>query len=147
MKDKITFPLDHFGIVSAPLFAQLLNQSGDKRKRKTAFNSIRTMCKQFGMLPKDAEVETVSLEVDAAGQIAYRVDFVQMGETKNQPIIRPQAPAPRIGHGETDSELCRPGSCDECDILREEARLEASKRMEEQEAERIKRLNPEGNTL
>jgi hypothetical protein len=78
---KLVFPIDHFGLVSAQLFAQLLNQSGDKRKRKSAFNSIRTMVKNFNMLPKDAVVESISLEVDAAGQIAYRVDYSSAAPT------------------------------------------------------------------
>jgi hypothetical protein len=73
--DSIIFPIDHFGVVSAPLFKQLLTQDGDKRKRKSAFNAIRTMCKQFGLLPKDAQVWHISLDVDAAGQIAYRIDY------------------------------------------------------------------------
>lgn len=73
----VTFPLDHFGIVAGPLFQALLNQSGDRRKRKTAFNALTRIAKNFGCVPKNASVKYIGLVVDSAGQIVYQIRYVE----------------------------------------------------------------------
>ena len=75
MSETITFPIDHFGVVSGPLFAQLLKQDGDKRKRKTAFNQIASMCKAYKLIPANADVTSIALNVDKAGQIGYTLGY------------------------------------------------------------------------
>jgi hypothetical protein len=72
---RVDFPLDHFGVAASGLFAQLLSQTGDKRRRKSALNTIITMAKGFQLIPKEAEVVSISLLVDRAGQIMYQIQY------------------------------------------------------------------------
>lgn len=72
---NIGFPLDYFGVVSSPLLQACINQSGDKRKRKVAFNNIERMLKSFALIPKEAKLVTFGLETDLAGQIGWTASF------------------------------------------------------------------------
>lgn len=86
-------PIDSFGVVAAPLFAALLNQSGDRRKRRSAFNTIVAMCKGFGLIPKNAEVDSISLSTDKAGQITYTLAFeAGSQEPATTPVLCPPCP-------------------------------------------------------
>lgn len=71
----VNISLDHFGVVAAPLFAQLLNQSSDKRKRLSAFNKLSRMMKDFSVIPKNANVLGIALHTDLAGQITYQIQY------------------------------------------------------------------------
>lgn len=77
-----TCPLDSFGVASSALFDQLFRQGGDKRIRKTAFNAVRKMFKQFKLIPTDAEVTHISISVDTAGQIGYQVLYIPFPNQK-----------------------------------------------------------------
>jgi hypothetical protein len=64
-----SFPLDHFGLVASPLIQALVNQAGDKRKRKSALGNLVKMAKVTAQIPKEKEVEYVGLLADKAGQL------------------------------------------------------------------------------
>jgi hypothetical protein len=70
-----SFPLDHFGVVASPLLQAVINQSGDKRKRKTAFNNIERMLKSFALIPKTSKLKSFGLVTDEAGQISWQATF------------------------------------------------------------------------
>lgn len=82
-RDAVNFPLDHFGIVSAQIFAQLLTQAGDKRKRRTAFNQIARMCKDYKVIPRNSEVHYIGVVTDASGQISYQLQFLKIEPQEN----------------------------------------------------------------
>jgi hypothetical protein len=75
MERSNTFPLDHFGIVASPLLQAVINQSGDKRKRKTAFNNIERMLKSFALIPKTSKLKSFGLVTDEAGGISWQAAF------------------------------------------------------------------------
>lgn len=63
------FALDHFGIVSSSLIQDLIKQTGDKRTRKIALNTLTRMARATKQIPKDTEVVGGGLWTDSAGQI------------------------------------------------------------------------------
>ena len=66
---KHSFPIDHFGIAASHLIQEVVNQSSDKRKRKSAFNQLVGMAKATKQIPKGTEVQSIGLLTDKAGQL------------------------------------------------------------------------------
>ena len=67
MRNKVAVPVDYFGVAGSALTKELLNMSSNNRARKVAFNNLVRLAKASGILPKTAEVDTVSLEVNTGG--------------------------------------------------------------------------------
>ena len=76
-----SFPLDHFGCVASPLLQGLLNQSSNKRTRKTHFNALVHMAKATKQVPKDQLVVAVGLVCDLGGQLT--IEFFTDEEKKS----------------------------------------------------------------
>lgn len=81
---NITLPIDHFGVVGAPLVADLLNQSSNRRKRKVAFNNLIRIARATKQIPKGYLINSAGLMTDTSGGLwlTFQVKLEHKRETK-----------------------------------------------------------------
>lgn len=63
------FSIDHFGLVASPLVEQLLNQSSNRRSRKSALRNLVNIAKISKQIPREWNILAVGLRVDHGGSL------------------------------------------------------------------------------
>lgn len=63
------FPIDHFGLVASPLIERLLNQSSNRRSRKSALRNLVNIAKISNQIPREWNILAVGLRADYGGSL------------------------------------------------------------------------------
>lgn len=106
------FPLDHFGIVASPLIQQLVAQTGDKRKRKSAMRALHQMAKSTKQIGTYDRTIGAGLTVDVAGQIWLFL------ETELAVVATPDFPPKHAGSTPSTKDNKGQENLDELEVVR-----------------------------